>query len=62
LLTVSEAADAGDRRSLLVALRARIATDIDDSNTPARAIDANEHLDEIGEAAATPDEAWERPG
>lgn len=35
-LTVRAAADAGDRRGLLVALRARIASDIDNVNTPAR--------------------------
>lgn len=35
-LTVKAAADSGARRDLLVALRARIATDIDNPNTPAR--------------------------
>lgn len=35
-LNVKAAADGGDRRELLVALRARIATDIDNPNTPAR--------------------------
>jgi hypothetical protein len=35
-LTVKAAADSGERRALLVALRARIATDIDSSNTPPR--------------------------
>jgi hypothetical protein len=58
-----------------VALRARIASDIDNPNTPARDIaslsrrlleiakdleqlDAEARLDDIGEAAATPDEEW----
>ena len=35
-LTVRAAADSGVRRDLLVALRARIAVDIDNPNTPAR--------------------------
>src|SRR4051812_41581644 len=35
-LNVRGAADSGDRRALLVSLRARIATDIDNPNTPAR--------------------------
>ena len=35
-LTVRGAADSGNRRDLLVALRARIASDIDDTKTPAR--------------------------
>lgn len=34
--TVKAAADSGGRRALLVALRARIATDIDNPNTPPR--------------------------
>lgn len=34
--TVSSAANEGDRRELLVALRARIAATVEDPNTPAR--------------------------
>ncbi|MFI5833202.1 hypothetical protein ACIA5A_05945 [Micromonospora sp. NPDC051300] len=34
--TVTEAADAGTTRELLVAMRSRIATAVEDSNTPAR--------------------------
>ena len=74
-LSVKAAADSGMRRELLVALRARIATDIDNPNTPARdlaslsrrlleivkeieALDAEAGTDDIGDAAATPDEEW----
>ena len=74
--SVKAAADSGVRRDLLVALRARIARDIDDSGTPPRdlaalsrrlmdianeiaAMDAADEGDDIGDAAATPDEAWE---
>jgi hypothetical protein len=74
-LTVRAAADSGVRRDLLVAMRSRIASDIDDPNTPARdlaalsrrlleiakdieAIDAHDKGDEVGDAAATPDEEW----
>jgi hypothetical protein len=73
--TVKSAADSGDRRDLLVTLRARIASDIDNPNTPARdlaalsrrileiakeieAMDAVGKADDIGDAAATPDEQW----
>jgi hypothetical protein len=73
--TVKAAAESGSARDLLVALRTRIAADIDNQNTPPRdlaalslrlmaiareieAIDAEARLDDIGEAAATPDEAW----
>ena len=35
-LTVTDAADTGTRRDLLVALRSRIATTVEDPNTPAR--------------------------
>ncbi|AYF29299.1 hypothetical protein CSH63_17870 [Micromonospora tulbaghiae] len=34
--TVTEAADSGTTRELLVAMRARIATAVEDANTPAR--------------------------
>lgn len=74
-MSVKAAAEAGERRDLLVALRARIAADIDDANTPPRdlaalsrrlleiareieALDADTEVDDIGEAAATPDEEW----
>jgi len=75
LMTVKAAAEAGDRRRLLAALRTRIATDIDNANTPPRdlaalsrrlleiareieALDAETKADDIGDAAATPDEEW----
>jgi len=74
-VTVKTAADSGVRRDLLVALRARIAADLDNPNTPPRdlaalsrrlleivkdidALDAEARMDDIGEAAATPDEEW----
>jgi hypothetical protein len=73
--TVKAAAEGGNRRDLLVALRSRIAADIDNPNTPARdlaalsrrlleiakeleAMDAADKVDDIGEAAATPDQEW----
>jgi hypothetical protein len=66
------------RRDLLVALRSRIAVDIDNANTPPRdlaalsrrlleivkeieALDAEARTDDIGQAAATPDEEWSAP-
>ena len=78
-LTVASAAASGTPRDLLVALRARIASDIDDPDTPARdlaalsrrlleiardinAIDARDQGDDVGRAAATPDEAWDVNG
>ena len=74
-LTVKSAAESGIQRDLLVALRSRIAADIDNPNTPARDVaalsrrlleiareiellDAAEKADDIGEAAATPDQDW----
>lgn len=74
-LTVKAAAEGGKRRDLLVALRTRIAADIDAPNTPSRdlaalsrrlleiakdieALDAAEKVDDISDAAATPDEEW----
>lgn len=74
-VTVKDAAETGDRRKLLVAMRARIAAAIDNPDTPPRdlaaltrrmsefakeieALDAAEKADDIGEAAATPDEEW----
>jgi hypothetical protein len=73
--TVKAAAASGSRRELLIALRARVAADIDNPNTPPRdlaalsrrlleivkdieALDAEAGTDDIGEAAATPDEEW----
>jgi hypothetical protein len=75
LATVKSAAEDGNRRELLVALRSRVAADIDNPNTPPRdlaalsrrlleivkdieALDAEAGTDDIGEAAATPDEEW----
>jgi hypothetical protein len=74
-MSVSEAAEAGQRRELLVALRTRIAAAVTAANTPPRdlaalslrlmaisreieALDADSKADDIGEAAATPDEKW----
>lgn len=74
-LGVKAAAEAGDRRQLLVALRARIAQAVEDPKTLPRdlaalsrrlleiakeveAIDADTEGDDIGTAAATPDEEW----
>jgi hypothetical protein len=74
-MTVKAAAEDGVRRDLLIALRTRIAADIDNSSTPPRdlaalsrrlleiareieALDAETRADDIGEAAATPDEKW----
>jgi hypothetical protein len=74
-VTVKAAAETGSRRDLLVAMRNRIATDIDAPNTPPRdlaalsrrlleiakdieALDAAEKADDVGTAAATPDEEW----
>lgn len=73
--TVKSAAATGDRRQLLVALRSRIAADIDNPNTPPRdlaalsrrlleiareleMLAAEDKADDIGEAAATPDQEW----
>lgn len=67
-------AAAGTRRELLVALRDKIAGDIDEGVPPRdlaslsmrlltiteqiSAIDAEESADGVGDAAATPDEKW----
>lgn len=72
--SVNSAAGSGDMRSLLVALRDRIASEID-AGVPARDLASLsrrlldiakeiEELDEagggdVGEAAATPDSGWE---
>lgn len=75
VLKVTTAAQGGNRRDLLVALRARIAQTVEDPNTPPRdlaalsrrlleiakeieAIDADDQGDDVGAAAATPDEQW----
>lgn len=72
--SVKTAADSGSRRDLLVALRDRIAADIDEG-VPARdlaslslrllaisaeiaEIDAAEEGDDVADAASTPDETW----
>ena len=72
--SVRSAAASGSQRELLVALRERIASDID-AGVPARdlaslskrlvdithdiaKIDADDKGDDVGEAADTPDEAW----
>jgi hypothetical protein len=74
-LSVSEAAERGTHRQLLEALRDKIAKTIEGGNCHPRdlatlsyrlqviakelsAIDAHD-IDEIGEAAQTPDEAWD---
>lgn len=73
--SVRQAAESGSARELLVAMRTRLAVQIDDPNTPARdlaaltrrmwefakqieALDAADKVDDIGAAAATPDEEW----
>ena len=73
--SVKSAAESGSHAELLVALRSRIAADIDNPNTPPRDIAAlsrrlleissdlemlaaAEKADDIGEAAATPDQEW----
>lgn len=73
-LNVSSAASSGTRRGLLVALRDRIAVDIDNGVPPRdlaslsrrlleiardiESIDAEDKGDDVGEAADTPDEPW----
>jgi outer membrane biosynthesis protein TonB len=48
-MTVAQAADSGSRRDLLIAMRSRIATTVDDSKTPARDLAAlSRRLQEIG--------------
>lgn len=72
--TITEAANAGDHRDLLVALRERVARTVEDPNCPprdlaalsrrlqeiAREIDAIDarHEEESGESVPTPDEGW----
>lgn len=74
-VTVKAAAESGDRRALLTAVRSRLASDIDNPATPPRdlaaltrrllevardleMLTAAEKADDIGEAAATPDQEW----
>jgi hypothetical protein len=73
--SVKSAAEGGNRRELLTALRSRIAADIDNPNTPSRdlaalsrrlleiakdleVLAAADKVDDIGDAAATPDQEW----
>lgn len=75
-LSVTQAAERGSHRELLVALRDRVARSVEDPNCPPRdlaalsrrlqeiakelaAIDAVDEQDDVGRAAATPDEGWE---
>jgi len=73
--SVTKAASDGNRRELLVAMRSRVATAVEDPNTPARDLAAlTRRLMEIAKdieaidaakeqegsgAQATPDEAWD---
>jgi hypothetical protein len=74
LTTIREAASTGSQRDLLVAMRDKIATELD-GDVPARdlasltkrlmeitreveAIDAETKGDDVGNAASTPDEPW----
>lgn len=58
--SVREAADSGDQRALLVALRSRIASDIDNPRTPARDLAAlSRKLLEIARELASIDAAEE---
>lgn len=71
--TVTSAAADGSRRDLLVAMRARVATAVEDPNTPARDlaaltrrlmeiakdIEALDAKEREGEDGATPDDRWE---
>lgn len=71
--TITEAADSGTTRELLVAMRARIAKAVEDQNTPARDLAAltkrlvevvrdieaiDAREDQEATSGATPDEAW----
>lgn len=74
-MTVEQAAEAGDHRSLLVAMRERIAKAVSDADCPPRDLAAlTRRLQEIAkeiealdaraaeeakESAASPDEAWD---
>lgn len=73
-LTITAAADHGTRRDLLVAMRSRIATAVEDPNTPPRDLAAlsrrlieiakdieaiDAGADEEGHGGAVADEAWE---
>ena len=71
--TVTSAASEGTRRDLLVAMRSRVATAVEDSSTPARDLAAltrrlmeiardievmDAKAEEADGAATTPDERW----
>ncbi len=59
--TVTSAASSGDRRDLLVAMRARVATAVEDPNTPARDLAAlTRRLMEIAKDIEALDAAAER--
>jgi hypothetical protein len=74
--TIAEAAATGNKRELLITLRAKVALTLEDPKTHPRdvppltrrlteiveaieAIDSREGGDDIGDAAATPDEAFD---
>lgn len=73
-LTVTSAAAAGSRRDLLVAMRSRVATAVEDPNTPARDLAAltrrlmeiardiealdAKEAEEVDSGTATEDERW----
>lgn len=71
--TVTKAASDGDRRDLLVAMRSRVATAVEDPNTPARDlaaltrrlmeiakdIEAIDARDDDADGAAAPDESFD---
>jgi hypothetical protein len=72
--SIKDAAANGSRRDLLVAMRDKVASDLDDGVPPRdlasltrrlleitkeiEAIDAGEKGDDVGDAASTPDESW----
>jgi hypothetical protein len=74
-LSITEAAEVGDQRGLLVAMRARVAKTVEDPNCPPRDLAAlSRRLQEINreiealdakaqqearEDAVTPDESWD---
>lgn len=73
-MSIYDAAAHGSRRDLLVAMRDKIALDLDDGVPPRdlaslsrrlleitreiESIDAAEEGDDVADAAATPDESW----
>lgn len=74
-MTVTKAASEGSQRDLLVAVRDRVAKDVESPNTPARDLAAltrrlmeitkeieaidARELEEASDAGATPDEDWD---